>query len=211
MPKVFPGAFDEHEMMLELEPEQRIVLQSCSWETYERILLEQAGRSLPRLCYDEGQLELMSPSPEHERACAALRHIVCLACDHLGREFDDIGTTTIRRQRVHKGAEADAWFYLDRYGCDPDLEPPDLAIEVEASRSALDKLPILAAIGVLELWRTDLRRVQILCLQNGVYQTAERSGCLPFSSEQLSRLLILRGQQSRSQWIRSVLEELASA
>jgi hypothetical protein len=40
------------------DPEQRVVLRSVSWETYERLLAESSDCSSPRLAYDRGVLEL---------------------------------------------------------------------------------------------------------------------------------------------------------
>ena len=40
--------------------------------------------------------------------------------------------------------------------------PPELAVEVDMSRSSLDKLAIYAALGVVELWRTDGTTIEIL-------------------------------------------------
>ena len=47
-------------------PEQRVVLRNVSWETYEGLLTENLERSSPRFTYDQGALEIMSPSAEHE-------------------------------------------------------------------------------------------------------------------------------------------------
>jgi Uma2 family endonuclease len=49
-------------------PEQRIVLQNVSWETYERLLSDHADASTPRFTFDRGVLEILSPSSEHERS-----------------------------------------------------------------------------------------------------------------------------------------------
>jgi Uma2 family endonuclease len=42
--------------------------------------------------------------------------------------------------------------------------PPDLVIEVEVSRSVLDRLGIYAALGVPEVWRHDGETVRVLRL-----------------------------------------------
>jgi Uma2 family endonuclease len=47
--------------------EHRIILHNTSWETYERLLEEREDSRVPRLAYDRGELEIMSPSSEHER------------------------------------------------------------------------------------------------------------------------------------------------
>ncbi len=46
-------------------PESRVLLHDISWETFEALAEERSG-SVPRLTYDEGLLELMSPLRQHE-------------------------------------------------------------------------------------------------------------------------------------------------
>ena len=47
-------------------PEERVLLQSVSWETYERLLFDHGDTSAPRFTFDRGMLEIMSPSSEQE-------------------------------------------------------------------------------------------------------------------------------------------------
>ena len=47
-------------------PDQVVVLTDVQWETYERLIADQEDRRGPRLCYDCGTLEIMSPSHQHE-------------------------------------------------------------------------------------------------------------------------------------------------
>jgi Uma2 family endonuclease len=47
-------------------PEQGVVLQNVSWETYEYLLSDHVDASTPRFTFDHGLLEIMSPSSEHE-------------------------------------------------------------------------------------------------------------------------------------------------
>ena len=44
---------------------QRVVLDGVSWESYEQ-LLDDIGDGHTRLTYDDGRLEIMSPSGTHE-------------------------------------------------------------------------------------------------------------------------------------------------
>ena len=46
--------------------EQRVILHNMSWETYERLMEERGENRVPRFAYDRGELEIMSPSTEHE-------------------------------------------------------------------------------------------------------------------------------------------------
>ena len=46
--------------------EQRVIVHSVSWGTYERLLTDLADQSSTRLTYDRGRLEIMCPLPAHE-------------------------------------------------------------------------------------------------------------------------------------------------
>ncbi|HTV54747.1 MAG TPA: Uma2 family endonuclease, partial [Terriglobia bacterium] len=65
-------------------PEERVVLRNLSWETYERLLAEHADSRPPRLTFDRGVLEIMSPYPEHERYSLRIARLV----DVLAEERD---------------------------------------------------------------------------------------------------------------------------
>ncbi len=49
------------------QPEQRVILHDVTWETYEQLLANFADRSAPRFSYDRGVLEIVSPTPRHEK------------------------------------------------------------------------------------------------------------------------------------------------
>src|SRR5579859_6230325 len=58
--------------------------------------------------------------------------------------------------------------------------PPDLFIEIEVSRTILDRIAIAAALGVRELWRFDGTTLQIGLLQaDGQYQWGTTSLAFP--------------------------------
>jgi Uma2 family endonuclease len=64
-------------------PEQRIVLENITWDVYERLLAAHQDRSVPRFTYDQGRLEIMSPSAEHEE----LKHLVALCVEVMAEEM----------------------------------------------------------------------------------------------------------------------------
>ena len=54
-------------MKLALEEENSVVLSNVSWETYTQFVEEMMDKiSNPRFYFDEGNLLIMSVSPEHE-------------------------------------------------------------------------------------------------------------------------------------------------
>jgi hypothetical protein len=83
--------------------EQRILLHNVSWNLYENLLESHRDCSLPRFTYDKGDLEIMSPSPEHEY----LKHTVTIFIEFAAAEMEidvaGLGSTTFRREDLNRG------------------------------------------------------------------------------------------------------------
>ena len=86
--------------------------------------------------------------------------------------------------------------------------PPDLAIEVEISRSAMDKLAIYGDLGVSEVWFYDGDSLRMCMLQSdGTYETKTRSSLLPqLTTEILEGFLARRHESDETTWVRSFHE-----
>ena len=56
------------------ESDHIIVLHDVSWEDYERILEIRGDHSAPRISYLEGEVEIMSPSKDHEVISSHIGH-----------------------------------------------------------------------------------------------------------------------------------------
>ena len=193
--------------------EERLVLHGVSWETYEQLMENFAERRLPHFAYDQGVLEIVSPSPEHDEDSIALGQLVAIVAEERRIDYRPVGSTTFRRQGLGKGFEADASFSItnqrftrDLKPIDPTVDPPpDLVIEVDVSRSSLDKLPIYAAFGVAEVWRMRRDRVSILALDPAAYQEVPKSAVLPpLPGDVLTRFLVKSRSRRRLEWIRDV-------
>lgn len=89
-------------------PEQRIILRHISWETYERLLAENADSSNPRFTYDRGVLEIMSPSVEHEELSHVLTLLVNVVVAELDIDTQGFGSTTFRRTELARGYKPDS-------------------------------------------------------------------------------------------------------
>jgi Uma2 family endonuclease len=201
-------------------PEERVVLQSVSWETYEHLLSDHVEASAPRFTFDRGRLEIMSPSSEHEEYRQALTLLVEELADGLGMDIRNLGSTTFKRSQLERGFEADVCFYVQsaekmhgKTPIDPAVDPaPDLVIEVEITAPALNKLPIYADFRVPEIWRYDGATLVVLLLSGAEYIESGKS--LAFSkvsADDLSRLVrqstILKRREWRMQ-LRNWLREL---
>lgn len=143
-----------------LTGERRIVLSGISWELYEQ-LREIDENWHVRMAYDDGKLELMSPSPSHEVIKGLIGRMVETLTEELVIPLRSLGSTTWNRRNLGKGCEADECYYIlnqhrvcDRLEVDLTVDPPpDLVVEAEVSRSAVSKLKIYAGLGVPEIWR----------------------------------------------------------
>jgi Uma2 family endonuclease len=175
-----------------------VVLHNVSWETYERLLSDDEERRVPRMTYDQGVLELVTPSKPHEVDAAAITRIVDIVTAVLGIPIQSTASTTYRRHDLERGFEPDASFYIQneprvRNRREVDLSvdpPPDVVLEMEMSRSARDKLPLFASMGVPEVWRCDGQRVTILVLEQNRYRESSSSLALPvLTNDILTRFL----------------------
>ena len=193
--------------------EQRILLRNVSWDTYERILADQMDRSAPRFTFDRGELEIMSPSPEHERYNDAVSVIIDLLADELNLEIESLGATTFKREDIERGFEPDSCFYVQNesrvrgksridLSIDP---PPDFIVEIDISSQSRDKFPIYGDLGVPEVWLYDGVKMAIFTLDGGGYVECDRSAALPpVASADLTKLLEARKTSGRTTWLRGV-------
>src|SRR5437867_13433478 len=94
-----------------LDEVEHLVLDGVSWELYEHLLKEIGDRPL-RLTYDNGELEIMSPLPEHERVKGVFGAIVGAMMEELDLPLDALGSTTFKRRLKKKGLEPDDCFYI---------------------------------------------------------------------------------------------------
>lgn len=166
-----------------------LLLSGVDWRTYSRLLRVFAERPRIRLTYDRGELEIMSPSLEHDDDAWLLGDLVFVLTEELGLPIKRGGATTLRRRLRRRGIEADACFWIanahrmaGRRRVDLRTDPPpDLAIEVDVSRSSLNRLGIYAALGVPEVWRLDGDTLTFHVLGPGAaYQAAVASPTFPF-------------------------------
>jgi Uma2 family endonuclease len=138
-------------------------LSAVSWRTYTQLLRVFAERPGVRLTYDRGELEIMSPLLEHDDDGRFLGDLVFVLTEELGLPLKRGGSTTLRRRAGRRGLEADECFWIANaprmagrrrlnLRTDP---PPDLAVEVDVTRSSLDRMGIYARLGVPEVWRLD--------------------------------------------------------
>src|SRR5437870_5020453 len=93
-----------------LPPTRRsLVLEDIDWKTYSRLLKAFEERPGIRLTYDRGALEIM-PRLDHDGDSRFLCKFVGIITDELGIPVKSGGSSTIRRQLLQRGIEADECF-----------------------------------------------------------------------------------------------------
>lgn len=209
--------------VLKSSPDGRVVLRNVGWETYERLVEEDPGRSAPRFFYDRGELEILSPSFEHGQIARITASLIDRLAVELEIDVVDAGSTTFKHEDFERGFEPDASFYFSgkisqvrgkkRIDLDAGDPPPDLVVEVDITSPSTSKLPIYARLGVPEVWRHDGSRLAILGLtrqgEGPDYVEIPRSDLLAparLRGESLTRLVGEGLSSDRPGWTRKVRE-----
>ncbi|MEM1228579.1 MAG: Uma2 family endonuclease [Planctomycetota bacterium] len=166
--------------------EQRTLLRNIAWQTFLDLCDQREG-SVPRMTYDRGELELMSPQRQHEELGRFIGRIVETFTEEKEIDIRSVASTTFKRDDLTRAFEADESYYIEHVesiwrkeevdlAIDP---PPDLVVEVELTSSAIAKMPLFAAMGIPEVWRHDGRSLSMLKLTGTDYRAIDESDQLP--------------------------------
>jgi Uma2 family endonuclease len=195
--------------------EHRVILHNTSWGTYERLMEERGESRVPRFTYDRGELEIMSPSTEHESIAYYIGLLVAVFAEEAGVDLYGAGSTTFDREDLGRGFEPDACFYVQnaervrgKPRIDLRLDPqPDLVIEVDITSPSLDKFPIYARASIPEIWRHDGERLAIFEMRGEEYvDVAESRTLSPLTSEAISSFIEQSSSLDIVTWMRRVRE-----
>ncbi|HYN24163.1 MAG TPA: Uma2 family endonuclease [Pyrinomonadaceae bacterium] len=158
----------------------RLTFYDVGWDDYEQLLAQLDDRAHLRISYNQGRLEIMSPSAKHEKYKNLLHDLVMILSDELEQEVVSFGSATLKIQPRGPGAEGDDCFYIrhtsaiagrDRLDLMSD-PPPDLVVEIDFTHESSGKFAIYAALKVPEIWHYDGGRWQILRLTAQAYELA---------------------------------------
>ncbi len=155
--------------------EERMLVPNVPWSTY--VVLRDSldeQRSHLRLTYCEGELELMSPSDDHEETKSLLGRLLEAYGDAMRLDLVARGSTTFRKEAKKRGLEPDECYSLGRKG-----EIPDLAIEVVFSPPRIDKLEVYRGLGVPEVWVWEAGALRVFVLGAERYEEKKQSRLLP--------------------------------
>lgn len=174
--------------MIDRMPADTVLIQhDVSWNEYEELLESVGEASSLRICYDEGTLQVMSPSSKHEHVAKLIERLVDLLSIRQRIKVLFYGSATLKKQSEQKGAEPDACFYIqtaDAVGTKEQIDfntdpPPDVVVEIDIHHESISKLPIYAAFGVPEVWRYDGDSLTIYQLRDEQYVLSDASQALP--------------------------------
>jgi Uma2 family endonuclease len=169
----------------------RVIISNVSWETYESLLKDLENQSSPRLAYDQGVLEIMSPHFEPDSAKEILAYIATAAMEEMDLDFVAAGSTTFKREVLKRGVEPDSSFYIrnakqvrGKKRLDMEIDPPpDLLIEIDVTTDSMNKFPLYAALQVPEVWRYE-GSIEIWILDQTRYLRHPASIAIPILDEE---------------------------
>lgn len=154
--------------------DQVVVLRNIPWEQYDGLCEARKDSAGPRMAYLDGTLAIMSPASKHEHEKTLIARLLEAYAEEAELSFNGFGSTTYREEAERAGIEPDECYILGR-----DKAVPDLAIEVENTRSSIDKLEIYRRLKVAEVWVWKKGQFAIYRLSRGKYVLRDRSTVLP--------------------------------
>jgi Uma2 family endonuclease len=157
--------------------DQRVCLHDVSWEGYEAFLALRGEQGGARATYLTGELELMSPSINHELCKTLLGRLLEAYAEERDIELSGYGSWTIKSAAVKRGVEADECYVVGSRDTLPDI--PDIAIEVVWTSGGIDKLEVYRDLGISEVWFWQDNALQFYLLRDGAYVHSARSRLLP--------------------------------
>ncbi len=156
--------------------ENRITLNDISWHEYESLLRIFRDKPLLRLSYLEGDLEIMTNSPEHEMIKTLIGRLIEIYALEKGIDLYGCGSATYKKEAKFRGLEPDESYCI---GNRKDI--PDLAIEVIITSGGIDKLKIYQGLNIPEVlfWQEEKFTLYGLIDELEGYQEIEQSQFLP--------------------------------
>lgn len=171
-----------------------IVLHDVTWQDYERLLEIRGDHSAPRISYLEGEVEIMSPSKDHEQIKSYIGRLLEAWCTDRGIDWSPFGSWRLEKEEDERAVEPDECYI---FGTEP-RDSPQLAIEVEWTRRGINKLEIYRKLGVGEVWYWRKGTIQIYVLTEGTFTRAPRSRLFPDLDVELLASMLDRNSVSQA-------------
>jgi Uma2 family endonuclease len=188
------------------EIDQRVCLHDITWEGYESFLNLRGEQGGARVTYLDGELELMSPSINHELLKKTLARLLEAYAEERGIELNGYGSWTVKSAKDKLGVEADECYVVGLRDAEPTI--PDIAIEVIWTSGGIDKLEVYRGLGVPEVWFWQNGALRFFLLENQAYRPAERSRLLPdLDPALIARCMTESSQTQAVRALRAALRE----
>jgi Uma2 family endonuclease len=180
-----------------------VLLHGISWKQFAGLLHSKGESSVPRFAYHRGELELMSPSTNHEEIKKKLARLLEAYADDLGMDFEGYGSWTLKRRKEEAAIEPDECYVIGGK-----KDRPDLALEVIWTSGSLNKLDIYRALQVREVWFWKNNEILIFVLKRGRYVAQKTSALLPaLDLDLVRRCLAIEGQSKAVRAFRAALRK----
>jgi Uma2 family endonuclease len=200
--------------------ERRVVFKNITWQGYQQLLDILGESRAAKITFDCGILEITMPLEEHEFSGRLIERMIIILVVELGLNVKTMGSTTLDRSDLDRGAEPDNAYYIQNQprvsGRKVDLAtdpPPDLVVEVDITHTDINKPALYASMGVPEFWRYDGRDWRIYQLQGTEYLEVSNSPTFPIvSKEKLYEFLAVaqidevEAEVNLRAWVRSKIE-----
>src|SRR5712692_9167770 len=89
-----------------LETEEPLVMENIRWSTYQSLLRDLGDRPI-HLTYDQGRLEIMTLSSQHEILRKWIGRLIEELATELEMPIKSLGSVTISRKELKRGLEPD--------------------------------------------------------------------------------------------------------
>jgi Uma2 family endonuclease len=136
------------------------------WPAYEQLLAMRGERSVPRITYLKGVVELMSPSRYHELDKTCFARLLEAWSDVAGVSLEGYGSWTLKDEREERAAEPDECYTIGGRPAS-ETDRPDVAIEVIWTSGGIDKLEVYRKLGVREVWFYERGTLRFFALRAG--------------------------------------------
>lgn len=184
--------------------DQRVRLHDVGWRDYEALLAMRGDEGGVRVTYLEGEVELTTPSIQHEALKKRLARLLEAYAEARGLDLEGYGSWTVKSEARRLGVEADECYVLGDRATPPEV--PDLAIEVVWISGGIDKLEVYRGLGVPEVWFWQNGALRLFVLEGERYRATPRSHLIPDLDPTLLERFMTTGSQTEA--VRAYRQEL---
>lgn len=183
--------------------DQRVFLHDVSWQDYEKLLAIRGESGGTRITYLCREVELMTPSWDHEFQRKLLARLIEAYAEESGIDLCGVGSWTIKQAAKQRGIEPDECYVVGAFESPPDI--PNIAIDVVWTSGGLDKLTVYQGLRIPEVWFWTNGGLHLYVLQGDGYVENPRSELLPgFDPELLTQYMNMQNQTQAVRAFRSI-------